>query len=508
MDRLLTPSGGGTHLLLGNEAVARGALEAGLAFLACYPGTPSSEVPDTLYRLKRESPGEAQYYIEYSTNEKVALEAAAGAAVAGLRAMCTMKHVGLNVAADPLMTLAYTGVRGGMVVYVCDDPSLFSSQNEQDSRYYARLGGLPMLEAATPAELCAMTSFAFELSEELATPVILRSTTRVSHARQAVTFQDLKPPKTKVVFQKDPFNLVTVPAVSRRLHLRLLQANDRAREIGETSPFNRVSGRGRLGVLTSGVAASFVSDAVAELGLADRVKVLRLGLSCPCPKGSWPASWGRWTRSWWWRNWSRFWKTRRGPWSRRRAWPWPSWASSPSTPDSRWTWPRPPSSAGPSSTTRAWCARPWPASPESRPSLASRWIPPTCRRCRAGRRTSVRAAPTGPPITRSGRCWATRRSTPTTSAATPGLHAPLQGGRLPDLHGLLHRQRLRLLPGAGQAGGGLHRRLHLLPLRPHRPGQRGPPPPQPDPGDPGQRHHRHDRQQPNPGWTPRSWASP
>lgn len=284
MDKLLTPSGGKTHLLLGNEAIVRGALEAGMAFATCYPGTPSSEVPDTLYRLGKQHPEKVKYYFEYSTNEKVALEVAAGAAVAGLRTLCTMKHVGLNVAADPLMTLAYVGVNAGMVILVADDPSMFSSQNEQDSRYYARLSGMPMLEASTVTDLKEMTKYAFELSEELKTPVLMRTSTRVSHARQAVTFDKLGKVKQKSKFDKSPMDYVTVPAVSRKLHLRLLDVYDRAMAISEKSQFNTLSGKGKAGIITRGVSANYAEDAVNELGLKNQVKVLRLGLSWPLPE--------------------------------------------------------------------------------------------------------------------------------------------------------------------------------------------------------------------------------
>jgi indolepyruvate ferredoxin oxidoreductase alpha subunit len=148
MDKLLTPSGGKSHLLLGNEAIVRGALEAGLAFATCYPGTPSApRCPTPFTGSRSRIQTQAAYYFEYSANEKVALEVAAGAAVSGLRTLCTMKHVGLNVAADPLMTLAYTGVRAGMVIMTADDPSMFSSQNEQDNRY---LPGYPACPCWSP----------------------------------------------------------------------------------------------------------------------------------------------------------------------------------------------------------------------------------------------------------------------------------------------------------------------------------------------------------------------
>ena len=205
MHKLLTDTPGKEMLLLGNEAIARGALEAGVSFATCYPGTPSSEIPENFFKISQET----DLYFEYSTNEKVAMEVGAGAAVSGLRTMVTLKHVGLNVAADPLMTLAYVGIKGGMVIINADDPSLFSSQNEQDNRYYARLSGLPMLEPTNVQEMKDMTIAAFDLSEELALPVIIRTTTRLNHIRAAVALGELKPVKTKDTFQKNPFHFVT-----------------------------------------------------------------------------------------------------------------------------------------------------------------------------------------------------------------------------------------------------------------------------------------------------------
>ncbi len=189
MHKLMTDAPGKEMLLLGNEAIARGALEAGVSFATCYPGTPSSEIPEQFFRISEET----DLYFEYSTNEKVALEVGAGAAACGVRTMVTMKHVGLNVAADPLMTLAYVGVKGGMVIVNADDPSLFSSQNEQDNRYYARLSGLPMLEPTNTQEMKDVTAAAFDLSEALKLPVLLRTTTRLNHIRGGVKLGALKP---------------------------------------------------------------------------------------------------------------------------------------------------------------------------------------------------------------------------------------------------------------------------------------------------------------------------
>jgi indolepyruvate ferredoxin oxidoreductase alpha subunit len=165
------------------------------------------------------------------------MEVGAGAAISGLRTMVTMKHVGLNVAADPLMTLAYTGVEKGMVIVNADDPYLFSSQNEQDNRYYARLSGLPMLEPTNTQEMKDWVVAAFDLSEALKLPVILRTTTRLAHIRGGVTLGDLPARKTKTTFNKNPFHYVCVPAVSRNLHKLLLEKYDQALEQSEKSPF-------------------------------------------------------------------------------------------------------------------------------------------------------------------------------------------------------------------------------------------------------------------------------
>ena len=280
MHKLLTDSPNMDMLLLGNEAIARGALEAGIAFATCYPGTPSSEIPEQFFNISKET----DLYFEYSTNEKVALEVGAGAAISGLRTMVTMKHVGLNVAADPLMTLAYTGVKGGMVIVNADDPSLFSSQNEQDNRYYARLSSLPLLEPTNTQEMKDWTIAAFDISEKLALPVILRTTTRLAHIRGPVTLGELRQRTTRAVFRKDPFHYVTVPAVSRKLHRELLEKYDRALLESEKSPFNDMIGNGKWGIVTNGVSFNYVRDAVSDLGIADKVRIMKLGFSWPMPE--------------------------------------------------------------------------------------------------------------------------------------------------------------------------------------------------------------------------------
>lgn len=281
MHPLLKDEPGKKMFLLGNEAIARGALEAGVSFVTCYPGTPSSEIPEQFFRISQEV---QDLYFEYSTNEKVALEVGAGAAQCGIRTMVTMKHVGLNVAADPLMTLAYTGVVGGMVIVSADDPSLFSSQNEQDNRYYARLSSLPMLEPTTVQELKEITKQAFDLSEELRLPVLLRTTTRLNHIRSVVELGKLTARKLSGSFQKNPFSLVTVPAVSRKLHKELLEKYDRAQEKAEQFPFNECTGKGKIGIVASGVSVNYVRDAIKELGIGDKVSFLKLVFTWPLPK--------------------------------------------------------------------------------------------------------------------------------------------------------------------------------------------------------------------------------
>jgi len=269
-------------MLLGNEAIARGAIEAGVAFATTYPGTPSSELSLNLFQISKES----DLYFEYSTNEKVAMEVAAAAANSGLRTMCIMKHVGLNVAADPLMTLAYIGVKAGMVILTADDPSMFSSQNEQDNRYYAKLAGLPMLEPSSVSEAKEMTIAAFELSEALQEPVILRTTTRINHSSAFVRTGKILERKIRGSWRKDPMNYVTVPAVSRKLHVKLLANLKRAAELSESSVHNFIAADqsdSKFGIICNGVSFLYASDAVKDLGIENRTKILRIGFSHPMP---------------------------------------------------------------------------------------------------------------------------------------------------------------------------------------------------------------------------------
>ena len=281
MHELLIAQTNRPRFLLGNEAIVRGALESGVGVVAAYPGTPSSEIIDNFAQLG----GEAGIYFEYSVNEKVSMEVCCAAAICGVRSLCSMKHVGLNVAADAFMSLAYVGVKAGMVIVVADDPLLHSSQNEQDSRYYARLSGVPMLEPSTPQEAYRMTLEAFRISEKFGTPCLLRTTTRVNHCRGPVEIGSIPPQKGfSGEFKKDPFNLVLIPAVGRKLRLALLERTQRLIGESEGNPFNVISGKGDLGIITSGVCFLHVLDAVTGMGLEDKIKILKLGFTYPQPK--------------------------------------------------------------------------------------------------------------------------------------------------------------------------------------------------------------------------------
>ena len=277
---LLEDSPGKRVLLLGNEAIARGVLENGIGVVTTYPGTPASEIGDSISLVAKD----AGVYMEYSANEKVAVEVAAGAAVSGVRALVAMKHVGVNVAADALMTLAYIGVRAAFILVTADDPNCYSSQNEQDNRYYALLGNLPMLEPSDPQEAKDMVKYAVEVSEKLELPCILRTTTRVSHTRGPVTLEKLVKPKLKGKFLRDVKRFVMVPANARIQHKVLLKKMEEAAKISEESPFNRIVRKGdsEIGVVSSSAACNYVLEAVELLDL--NVDVLKLGMTHPLPK--------------------------------------------------------------------------------------------------------------------------------------------------------------------------------------------------------------------------------
>ncbi|MEW6697431.1 MAG: indolepyruvate ferredoxin oxidoreductase subunit alpha [Bacillota bacterium] len=265
-------------LLMGNEAIAHGAVEAGVQVVTGYPGTPSSEIFTTLASMAKEQ----GFHAEWSVNEKVALEVAAGAAYAGARALVTMKQVGLNVASDPLMTLAYIGVKGGLVLAVADDPGPHSSQNEQDTRKFAQFAKLPVLDPADPQEAKEMTKEAFRLSEELGLPVILRPTTRTCHVCQDVEVTEkISAADCKKGFQKGP-EWVIFPSLAAKRHVWLNQQQEAAREMFEVSPFNSMKpGTGRQGIIAGGVACHYVKEALELLGLD--LPVLKIGTPYPLP---------------------------------------------------------------------------------------------------------------------------------------------------------------------------------------------------------------------------------
>lgn len=277
---LLLDSPGKKMMLLGNEAIVRGALEAGVGCVTCYPGTPSSEAPDTFYTLAPE----AAFFFEYSVNEKVAMEVAGGATLAGVPTLVTMKHVGVNVAADPLMTLATIGTPGGLVVLSADDPGCHSSQNEQDNRLVARMAGLPCFEPTTAQEAKDMMQEALLLSARSQQPVLLRTTTRVSHLRGTVSFGPMLPPKTRGHFHKEPFRFVPLPAIARKRHPILLENLATIQAESEASAWNVSHGQGQTGIIASGMARAYLQDALFDLEIEDGFQILELGFSFPFPE--------------------------------------------------------------------------------------------------------------------------------------------------------------------------------------------------------------------------------
>ena len=261
--------------LLGNEAIAQGAWEAGVRVAAAYPGTPSTEILETLARRPA-----AEVYVEWSTNEKVALDVAIGAALSGVRALAAMKHVGLNVAADSLMSQSYIGAHAGLALAVCDDPGCHSSQNEQDTRLFARFAGVPVLEPSDAQEAHDFTKLAFEISEAFDTPVIVRSTTRLSHTRSAVRLGPRQAVAAKG-FVGQPSKTVAIPANARRLHPKLEAREAAIARYLETSPLTRwEKGDARFGVVTGSTAYLYVKE------VAPRASILKLGAAYPLPEAT------------------------------------------------------------------------------------------------------------------------------------------------------------------------------------------------------------------------------
>ena len=271
---------GGIQLLLqGNEAIARGALEAGVAFCASYPGNPSSEIMETLAEASKELP----IYAEWSVNEKVALEAATAASFSGLRAIVSMKQNGVNVVSDFLTNLTLSGTKGGLVLVSCDDPSGISSTNEEDARLFSKLADIPLLEPSTPQEALDMTRWAFELSETIQNVVMLRSVSRLSHTRGNVEIGDLKEFNFNPHFSvESPFH--TFPVVKK--HMERHKKLELASELFDSSPFNRYEGplNPELLIIASGCSWSYARESVELLELKDRVGILKLGTTWPLPK--------------------------------------------------------------------------------------------------------------------------------------------------------------------------------------------------------------------------------
>lgn len=257
-------------IMLGNEAVARGAYEAGVTVAAAYPGTPSTEITEYIANYD-------DIYSEWSPNEKVALEVAIGASFAGARAICAMKHVGLNVAADPLFTASYTGVNGGLVVMVADDPGMHSSQNEQDSRHYARASKVPMLEPADSQESKDYIIKAFEISEKYDTPVLVRLTTRVAHTQSIVEIGEKQNYELKE-YVKNPEKYVMMPAMARKRHVIVEKRMEDLKDFSNTSGINQIEwGDKKVGVITSGIAYQYAREAFGD------VSYLKLGMVYPMP---------------------------------------------------------------------------------------------------------------------------------------------------------------------------------------------------------------------------------
>ena len=276
---ILSRNDGEKLFLLGNEAAVRGAIESGVSVAATYPGTPSSEIGDVLSRVAKN----AGIYFEFSTNEKVALEVAAASAASGLRSFTFMKHVGLNVASDSLMSVVYSGVNGGMIILSADDPSMFSSQNEQDNRHYARIANIPMIEPSNPQEIKDLMKYSYELSEEFQIPVLMRTTTRVSHMRGVVELGNIEEHQKVGHFQRDPQRFVPVPSSARKMHQVLVSKMEKIQDVVNDSPLNEIfDNGGNIGIITSGSAFNYVMDVIDENKL--NLNVLKITFSYPFPE--------------------------------------------------------------------------------------------------------------------------------------------------------------------------------------------------------------------------------
>ena len=258
-------------LMLGNEAVARGAYEAGVSVVSSYPGTPSTEITENIVKYE-------DIYVEWAPNEKVAAEVAVGASAGGARAMTCMKHVGLNVMADPVFTSSYRGVNGGLVYCVADDPGMHSSQNEQDSRHYAEAAKIMMLEPSDSMECRDFTKLAYELSEQYDTPVFMRLSTRVSHSQSLVDEQERMAYKLKDYVKNTAKNVMT-PANAIKRHVVVEERMRALKDFAETADINSVEDNGsKIGIITAGIAYMYAKEA-----LGNKVNFLKLGMVYPMP---------------------------------------------------------------------------------------------------------------------------------------------------------------------------------------------------------------------------------
>ncbi|MCK4278382.1 MAG: indolepyruvate ferredoxin oxidoreductase subunit alpha [Desulfurellaceae bacterium] len=257
--------------LSGNESIAYGSYEAGIRYASSYPGTPSTEILETLSTFK-------EIETEWAVNEKVALECVIGASLSGVRSLYTSKHVGLNVAADPLMTLSYTGVNGGLVIVSADDPNMHSSQNEQDNRWYALSAKIPLFEPSDSQEAYELTKLLFDLSEEFDTPILLRITTRLSHSKCVVNLKG-KRTEFKKLYKKDSQKYAAIPAYARKMKIRMMERLDKLRDFSDNFSYNKTEMRSKkLGIITCGVSYNYAREAFED------ASILKITMSFPLPR--------------------------------------------------------------------------------------------------------------------------------------------------------------------------------------------------------------------------------
>lgn len=278
---VISDAPGERMFMLGNEAIARGAIEAGVQVVAAYPGTPSSEITETLAGVAKQ----LGIYVEWSTNEKVAFEVALAASICGVRAMAAMKHVGVNVAHDPIMTASYIGANGGLVLLVADDPWMWSSQNEQDTRYVAEQAYLPVLEPSSAQEAKDMIVDAFRLSEEFKHMFLVRSVTRIGHARGDVVLGEISKEKRQGHFEKNPSLLIYTPPGARRNRALMIERFERIRKAVNSLTYNQLEPAqgAKLGVIACGLSYGYALEAIRWLGLDGKVSVLKIGTPHPLP---------------------------------------------------------------------------------------------------------------------------------------------------------------------------------------------------------------------------------